>query len=314
MEEKAFIILMIANESHNEEKTLFEKRGLGMFSSIMTTELRNEMNQLLAEQQNYQLEINQLKKERNFLFKLLKKQNKIQKENSRKEKEISKENSNLKFSFFHQEQISVPPIIDIKPEHSDQLHTNSKSTDDILESSDLVSDKKYFFSKSIFLDEIKNYAEIPLFERFLEIIELSNNGDSMISYFVSNVGDAFIAYELQNKKLRGDLCRIKNKQRKVFINSIESLTESKKPDIEILTNIIENYDFHDNDDDDSIWSDFSQNFDCISNSEESTDHDCMRLNKQLDIDQDILAESITDQDHKENFDDLNDFADLSKYF
>lgn len=294
---KAFIISMNENENNCEEKTLFEKRGLTMFSSIMTSELQNEMNQLLTEQKNYQLEISQLKKERNFLFKLLKKQKKNQKEKLKSTKENS-----TKFSFYHQEQISIPPTKDFKINNSDQFNSEDKP-DDTSSLSNFSNDKKYFFTKSILLDEIKKYSKNSVFERLSEITDLSNNGDSMISYFVNTVGDAFIAYELQNKKLREDLYRIKNKQRKAFINSVESLTESKKPDVEILSNIIESYDF--DDDDDSIFSDISQNADFIGNSEEFNDFDCIDLNISK---QETLETDGNDIDHIQCFDNLTDFT------
>ena len=247
----------IENFHPTEDKTLLEKRGLDMFSSIMTNELQNEMSQLLIEQQSYKNEIAQLKKERNFLFKLLKKQTKCQKEKIKNKKENDFQTLKKSLSFYHHEQISIPPI---RITNLDQLSVNI---------SDTAKDKKYSFSKNIFLDEIKKFDEIALFERLSEIIELSQNGDSMLSYFVNTIGNEFIEINQQNKILHENIGCLKRQRREAVINSIESFVEPKKQDLAFLSQLIGTLDFDEisENDDNDILLNTQQDFDFNGNKE-----------------------------------------------
>lgn len=212
------------------EQTEFSKRRLELFTEIMTEELKNEMNQLLAEQKNYKLEIEQLKKERNFLFKLLKKE--------KKEEKTAKQPfpPTPQLSFFRKEEVSIPPNHQFnKSNKSIQFPSSPQS-----ETHNYEKDSTFTFQKKFFLSEIKKYSELPLFERSHEIIEKSQNGDSMISYFVNAVGNAITLYEHEIQMLREDIRRAHVKRREAVIDSIESLTDAKTEEIKMLNTMIQN--------------------------------------------------------------------------
>ena len=170
--------------------TNFQNDKSDMFSEIMTQELHNELENILSNQINYQNEIKNLKKERDFLFSLL------------LDKEITK-NKNKKLSFYNQTQVSIPP--------SKSFRQNTQ-------------ERNLSFSKQMILSEIDKY---PMFDEMKNILKLSKNGDSIFSYFVNSVGNTIMSMNQEIIDLKEKMNIMKKKRRDIVIDTIESLTDIK---------------------------------------------------------------------------------------
>ena len=188
--QSTFINYMEDRISSLMKLTNFQNDKSDMFSEIMTQELHNELENILSNQINYQNEIKNLKKERDFLFSLL------------LDKEITK-NKNKKLSFYNQTQVSIPP--------SKSFRQNTQ-------------ERNLSFSKQMILSEIDKY---PMFDEMKNILKLSKNGDSIFSYFVNSVGNTIMSMNQEIIDLKEKMNIMKKKRRDIVIDTIESLTDIK---------------------------------------------------------------------------------------
>ncbi|OHS97295.1 hypothetical protein TRFO_09587 [Tritrichomonas foetus] len=226
----------------NIDITNFQSSRFDMFSSIMTQELQNEIDHMIAEQKNYQNEILQLKKERDFLFQLLDKRQKeeckkMKKIKSKKENQIqSRKNKN--FSFFNQVQISIQP----KPNQN-----NIELDKNLICQITSKKEKKgrFTFSKDSMIQEIRKYQN-PIFIRAASILERSKNGDSMVTFLVNTTGNALDSLDEEISSLKDEITKLKRKKRKIMFGSIETLTKAQTEEIKLRSALANSTKFYEN--------------------------------------------------------------------